>query len=131
MLPAPAQGAIGIETLADSPALALVHAIDCPTTSICIHTERALLAALDASCHSPVGALARREGDGITLAAELLTEDGSEHVTGVIAGEDGPTLAANWRPTCSPVRPLRSDICSGDDTSYRRPAAGTGKQRDR
>ena len=39
-----------------------------------------------------MGALARREGDGITLAAELLTEDGSEHVTGVIAGEDGPTL---------------------------------------
>lgn len=92
MLPAPAQGAIGIETLADSPALALVQAIDCPSTSICIHTERALLAALDASCHSPVGALARREGEGITLAAELLTEDGSEHVTGVIAGEDGPTL---------------------------------------
>lgn len=92
MLPAPSQGAIGIETLADGPARALVAAIGCSTTLACVGAERALLAALGASCHSPVGALARSEGGGMTLAAELLDEDGTAHVTGVIAGEDGVAL---------------------------------------
>ena len=94
MLPAPAQGAVGIETLADTPVRALVAAINCDNTHACVLAERALLAALGASCHSPVGALARREGNGMTLAAELLDEDGTANVTALLAGEDGPTLGA-------------------------------------
>lgn len=92
MLPAPAQGAVGIETLADGPARALVAPINCPTTLACVSAERALLAALGASCHSPVGALARSEGGGMTIAAELLDEDGTAHVVGILAGEDGVAL---------------------------------------
>ena len=59
MLPAPAQGAVGIEVRAgDAAARTHVSAIDHATTSRCIAAERALLAALRADCHSPVAALA-------------------------------------------------------------------------
>ncbi|MES2056190.1 MAG: hydroxymethylbilane synthase [Pseudomonadota bacterium] len=87
MLPAPAQGAVGIETRADDGrAITLVRAIDHDETHRCVLVERALLAALDADCHSPVAALALISGDQVTLRAELLSEDGSEHVTGAASG---------------------------------------------
>ena len=87
MLPAPAQGAIGIEVRAgDEDATALVTAIDHAPTSLCIRTERALLAALQADCHSPVAALARVDGDKLLLDAELLDEDGTVHVVGAASG---------------------------------------------
>ncbi|MEP9358887.1 hydroxymethylbilane synthase [Sphingomonas sp. KR3-1] len=87
LLPAPAQGAVGIEIRADdSRARALVGAIDHAETHACIHAERALLAALKADCHSPVAALATIEGAILTLEAELLSEDGAAHVHGTIEG---------------------------------------------
>jgi hydroxymethylbilane synthase len=87
MLPAPAQGAVGIEVRADDPhARALVVAIDDPLSHACILAERALLAALRADCHSPVAALATLEGAILTIEAELLSEDGSAHVHGQIEG---------------------------------------------
>jgi hydroxymethylbilane synthase len=83
MLPAPAQGAIGIETLAANNGIrALLGAIDDATTNACVTGERALLAALGADCRSPVAALAVRSGPGLHLRAEILTEDGSECRTG-------------------------------------------------
>lgn len=85
MLPAPAQGAVGIEARADDEAvLELLHAIDHDDTHACVLAERAFLAALGADCHSPVGALAVREGDAIQIRAELLSEDGRDHVAGAI-----------------------------------------------
>lgn len=87
MLPAPAQGAVGIEVRADDvKGLELVAAINDPQTHACIHAERALLAALKADCHSPVAALATLEGAILTIEAELLSEDGSAHVHGQIEG---------------------------------------------
>jgi hydroxymethylbilane synthase len=87
MLPAPAQGAVGIETRAgDVRAAELVGAIDHDVTHRCVLVERALLTALDADCHSPVAALAQIAGDRVTLRAELLSEDGREHVAGEISG---------------------------------------------
>lgn len=78
-LPAPAQGAIGIEVLASNRRLAAtVHAIDHRATSICVATERALLEGLGGTCRSPVAALAEVEGDQIRLRAEILTPDGKE-----------------------------------------------------
>ncbi|MEI9852968.1 MAG: hydroxymethylbilane synthase [Sphingomonas sp.] len=90
MLPAPAQGAVGIETRAgDAHARALLAAIDHPRTHGCVAVERALLAALHADCHSPVGALATIEGAILTLRAELLSEDGGGHVHAQEAGAPG------------------------------------------
>jgi len=77
MLPAVGQGAIGIECRADdAPALALLAAIDHPVSSACVRAERALLAALDGSCHTPIGGL-----------AEIL--DGRLHLRALIARPDG------------------------------------------
>lgn len=87
MLPAPAQGAVGIECRADdSHARTMLAKIDDPQTYACVAAERALLAALKADCHSPVAALATIEGAIMTLRAELLSEDGSVHVYAQEAG---------------------------------------------
>ncbi len=90
MLPAPAQGAVGIEARTDDARVrGWLAAIDDAVTHRCVLLERALLAALAADCHSPVAALAREEGGRVTLRAELLAEDGSDHVDGERSGAPG------------------------------------------
>lgn len=87
MLPAPAQGAVGIECRADDTATRdRLAAIDHPITHACVLAERALLAALVADCHSPVAALARIEGAVLTIDAALYAEDGSDHVSAQESG---------------------------------------------
>ncbi|AHE56784.1 hydroxymethylbilane synthase [Sphingomonas sanxanigenens] len=99
MLPAPAQGAVGIEARADDAATrALLAAIDDRDTHDCVLAERALLAALAADCRSPVGALARLDGESILIDAEILTGDGSESRAGQLriargAPDDAAVLA--------------------------------------
>ena len=95
MLPAPAQGAVGIEVrAADANAARVVAAIDDSATSACVLAERALLAGLGADCHSPVAALAALSGEMLTLRAELIAEDGSACVEGSGEGTDGSLVAA-------------------------------------
>ncbi|TCP35536.1 hydroxymethylbilane synthase [Sphingomonas sp. BK235] len=94
MLPAPAQGAIGVETRAEGAARDAVAAIDHAPTHRAVTAERALLAALAADCHSPVAALAVHDGDGLRLRAELLRPDGGEHVAGEARGDDPVALGA-------------------------------------
>jgi hydroxymethylbilane synthase len=90
MLPAPAQGAVGIEARTDDTRMrGWLAAIDDGATHRCVLLERALLAALVADCHSPVAALAREQDEQVTLRAELLAEDGSEHVAGERSGAVG------------------------------------------
>src|SRR3546814_4501268 len=73
MLPAPAQGAVGIETLAENASIRhLLAVIDDSDTSDCVRSERTFLLGLGAGCHSPVAALARIEDEGIFLKAEIL-----------------------------------------------------------
>ena len=87
MLPAPAQGAVGIEARAgDRRTLDWLDAIGDAPTFACVMLERTLLAALQADCHSPVAGLAVIDGKIITIRAELLAEDGSAHVEGRITG---------------------------------------------
>lgn len=87
MLPAPAQGAVGIETrAADTETTALVAAIADAPTMACVKAERALLLALGADCHSPMAALAVIDGDGLWLRAELFNANGSEHIAGEARG---------------------------------------------
>ena len=79
MLPAPAQGAIGIECRADDArTLALLHAIDHPDTSAAVKAERAFTLALGGTCHSPIAALARVDGDQIDFTCQILSEDGAD-----------------------------------------------------
>jgi hydroxymethylbilane synthase len=59
VLPAPAQGALAIECRSsDAAAVALVAELDHADTRAAVGAERALLAALEAGCSAPVGALA-------------------------------------------------------------------------
>jgi hydroxymethylbilane synthase len=112
VLPAPAQGAIGVEVCAENKrARAWIQAINDAETHGCVSAERRLLEGLGGDCRSPVAALARMEGDTIHLNAQLLTHDGSEVVSGEIrfpAGDiEAPlALAASLLDRASPA--LRS-----------------------
>jgi hydroxymethylbilane synthase len=82
MLPAPAQGAIGIECRADDAGTrALLAAIDHGLTHQAVAAERAFTLALGGTCHSPIAALARVEGTEIAFSAEMFSEDGAEHIS--------------------------------------------------
>jgi hydroxymethylbilane synthase len=81
MLPAPSQGAIGIECRTDDAAmLGLLGAIDHAPTHEAVAAERAFTLALGGTCHSPVGAFARIEEGQVLLRTEILSEDGSERL---------------------------------------------------
>jgi hydroxymethylbilane synthase len=78
MLPAVGQGAIGIECRADDVArLALLAAIDHVASSACVQAERALLAALDGSCHTPIAGHAAIAAGRLHLRALVARPDGS------------------------------------------------------
>jgi hydroxymethylbilane synthase len=88
MLPAVGQGAIGIECRTDAARTrALLAAIDDPPTSACVRAERALLAALDGSCHTPIAGYAEADGTELRLRALLARPDGSVCLH---AGRQGP-----------------------------------------
>jgi hydroxymethylbilane synthase len=81
MLPAPGQGAIGIECRADDGEThAKLARIDHDMTLAAVRAERAFARALGGSCHSPVGALAEVRKGEVHLRAEILSEDGKDHV---------------------------------------------------
>jgi hydroxymethylbilane synthase len=82
MLPAVGQGAIGIECrIGDETARALLAAIDHAPTSACVRAERALLAALDGSCHTPIAGLAEISVGRLRLRALVARPDGSRCLT--------------------------------------------------
>lgn len=95
MLPAVAQGAIGIERRADddrtSEMLAAIHDEE---TGHRLAAERAFLAALDGSCETPIAGLATLSGGNLRLRGEILKTDGSAAIADEIAGAiaDGPEL---------------------------------------
>lgn len=79
MLPAVAQGAIGIEQRAnDTRAADMLAAIHHGDTGVRLAAERAFLAALDGSCETPIAALALERDGGLWLRGEILRPDGSE-----------------------------------------------------
>ena len=104
MLPAIAQGAIGIERrMSDSRVAALLAPLnDLPTTQR-LSAERAFLAALDGSCETPIAGLAVIEGTDIWLRGEILRPDGAESLQEegraplAEAAELGRELAARLR----------------------------------
>ena len=78
MLPAPAQGAIGIETRAsDSATRELIAKIHDEATGIAITAERAFLGELDGSCRTPIAALATVSGGRVSMKGMILTPDGA------------------------------------------------------
>lgn len=78
MLPAVAQGAIGLECRSDDTSLLeLLRAVNDEPSAITVAAERAMLAALDGSCRTPIGGLATLETGRLRLRALLARPDGS------------------------------------------------------
>ena len=109
MLPAVGQGAIAVECRADdAPTLALVAAIDHSISSACVRAERGLLAALDGSCHTPIGGLAEIVNRRLRLRALVARPDGSACLraerTGAIADAEqlGRDAGAELRARAGP-----------------------------
>jgi hydroxymethylbilane synthase len=107
-LPAPAQGAIAVECrAADDRVRELIAAIDHAPSRAEVTAERALLAALGGSCHSPVAVVCDLEGAMLAMRAALFSPDGAERVDGAAtfaAGDEaGPArLAADLLARASP-----------------------------
>jgi hydroxymethylbilane synthase len=82
-IPAAAQGAIVLECRADDEATkSALAAIDDHGTRAELESERALLAELGGTCHSPVAVLCQPGGEGLAMRAALFSPDGSERVDG-------------------------------------------------
>jgi hydroxymethylbilane synthase len=76
-VPAVGQGIIAIEARADDRAtLAALARTDDPATRVCALAERAYLARLGASCHTPMAAHARLDGAALRMVAVVAGEDG-------------------------------------------------------
>jgi hydroxymethylbilane synthase len=79
ILPAVAQGAIGLETRAgDDRVNALLAPLNDPETATRVAAERACLAVLDGSCRTPIAAFAELGGDALHLRALIALPDGSK-----------------------------------------------------
>jgi hydroxymethylbilane synthase len=95
MLPAVAQGAIGIERRGDdSVAGQMLEAIHDVPTGLRLRAERTFLAHLDGSCETPIGALAELDGGTVRLRGEILRTDGTEVYNDDLSGaiEDGAEM---------------------------------------
>lgn len=79
MLPAVAQGAVGIEVReSDQSVRAMVKALNDGPTEQRVRAERSFLARLDGSCRTPIAGLAELDGDRMRFRGQILTPDGSE-----------------------------------------------------
>lgn len=76
-LPAPAQGAVTVETrIGDERMGALLQPLHHDNTALSVAAERAMLAGLDGSCRTPIAGHATRQGNTIIMQAMLLSLDG-------------------------------------------------------
>ncbi len=83
MLPAIGQGALAIECrAADEMVHRLVQPLHDAMSAACVGAERAMLAALDGSCRTPIAGLAALDGSRLRLEGLLLKPDGSDEVRG-------------------------------------------------
>jgi hydroxymethylbilane synthase len=78
MLPAVAQGAIGVEIRSDDgKTRRLLEPLNHPPTSIAVAAERTCLAELEGSCRTPIAAYAELDGDRLRLRGLIALPDGS------------------------------------------------------
>lgn len=105
MVPAPGQGALGIEVcVGDQASYDQVCQLNCPITNACVVAERTVLRELRAGCLAPVGALASVDDTGLlTLNATVLSLDGKtrlqqQHSTKLFADKQASDnrQAAQW-----------------------------------
>jgi hydroxymethylbilane synthase len=94
MLPAVAQGAIGVERrVADDRVAGMLAAIHDGPTGVRLAAERAFLRVLDGSCETPIAGLAVLEGSTLWLRGEILRPDGSEAIRDEARGAASDAVA--------------------------------------
>ncbi len=109
MLPAVAQGAIGIEIRADDTrTAALVAPLNDGATAVCVAAERAFLSKLEGSCRTPIAGHAELRNSAVHLTGEILTPEGRESLTTTRTGSGqqatrlGEEVAAELLGNASP-----------------------------
>ncbi len=86
-LPAPGQGALGIEALVSRPEIAAWMApLHDATTAACVRAERAMARALGGSCEVPLGAYAKMRDEAIWLRGFVATPDGTRMAHAELSG---------------------------------------------
>jgi hydroxymethylbilane synthase len=85
--PAPAQGAVGLQTRADDTATRkLIAPLNHKETLRAVEAERAMLGILDGSCRTPIGVLTRSRGDYLEMKGQLLSPNGKQCFTQQVRG---------------------------------------------
>jgi len=94
MLPAPSQGAVGIEVRSEDRYMRqILRKISHTETFREVTAERVFLKELKADCHSPVAALAKFAGKHASMRAEILLPDGTERIADRIEFDHGDVAA--------------------------------------
>jgi hydroxymethylbilane synthase len=97
-IPAPAQGALGIQTRADDDQTnEIIAAIDDENARTTTAAERKILTTMQCGCHAPVGAYAEITGSDIHIRAFISEVEGKNFIGREIAGraEDAEKIAEN------------------------------------
>jgi len=93
MLPAVAQGAIGIEIRAEDEATQhLIAPLNHQASALCVAAERAFLAGLEGSCRTPIAGLAELGGGKLRLRGQVLKPDGTMSFAGERIGTPASAL---------------------------------------
>jgi len=85
MLPAPGQGALGIQCRDEADSIALLSALNHDPTRRAVAAERAFLAGLGGGCALPIAAYGVLDGDSLRLRGRVSAPDGSRQID--VAGE--------------------------------------------
>lgn len=95
-VPAPGQGALGIECLdGRSEVVSLLEPLNDPATARCVQAERGVSRALGGSCAVPLGAYAEVTGSGLRLRALVASLDGQRIARADCRGADPAAVAAD------------------------------------
>jgi hydroxymethylbilane synthase len=101
MLPAPGQGALGIECRADDALRADLATLEDPRTRAAVDAERAVLATLEGGCSAPIGTLAEvvegDDGDELWIRAVALSPDGTLAVRRSASGDPDDAVGVGTR----------------------------------
>jgi hydroxymethylbilane synthase len=88
LVPAPGQGCLALEARADDEATAAAaERLTDRAALTALTAERALVTALDASCHTPIGAHARDRDGALLLSAFVGLPDGSHWIRDELVGD--------------------------------------------
>ena len=87
-LPAPGQGALGIECRTErADVISMMRALNHESTAACVRAERALSGALSGSCQLPLGSFAQADGGRLRLRGLVASQDGTQLVRAELTGD--------------------------------------------